>query len=81
MGDGVTALIGATIGGHVSVVKLLVEHGADANSARGGLTALVHAAFYGQEAAVKVLLRAKPLCMSPARVDTSGWLGAFLRAG
>lgn len=43
--DGITALMTASVSGHVEAVQLLLYHGADALAIEnGGLTALINAA-------------------------------------
>ncbi|MDB2686668.1 ankyrin repeat domain-containing protein [Mariniblastus sp.] len=41
------ALMGAAMGGHLEIVKLLVEHGANVHSRNGVVNALMQADFYG----------------------------------
>lgn len=47
--DGATPLMYASIGGHVYIIKLLIEHGADidATDYENGWTALMQATYYG----------------------------------
>ncbi|MDF2940406.1 MAG: ankyrin repeat protein [Gammaproteobacteria bacterium] len=53
---GSTLLICACQSGHAEIVKTLLAHGADANLAAGGLTALHHATMSGSEEMVSDLL-------------------------
>jgi len=57
--QGFTALITASSGGHVEVVRLLLAAGADVNAAaNNGHTSLIAAASHGHEGVVRLLLNA-----------------------
>eukprot|EP00964_Phaeocystis_antarctica_P009562 scaffold5196_cov73-Phaeocystis_antarctica.AAC.1 len=60
LGTTTTALMGAALNGHLSVLLLLLQHSANPNlQSSNGQTALMAAAVKGQEACVQALLRAK----------------------
>ena len=57
--DGITALMTASVAGHVEAAKLLLDDGADPRAVDAdGLTALMNAAENGSTATLKVLIDA-----------------------
>jgi uncharacterized protein len=58
--DGALPMIGATLGGHVDIISLLLDHGANIEArTSGGRTALMIAASMGNKSATDVLLSRK----------------------
>jgi serine/threonine-protein phosphatase 6 regulatory ankyrin repeat subunit B len=72
-----TALLVAAGGGHYSVAKFLLEHGAKTNVVdRAGWTALHHAAQNGNEATVELLLKGGEKVTKETRIDANIESGA-----